>query len=63
MQNKPKPSFYTGQVIYVKSHNDVIKQLIRGERGLFDSSHKKIYGTPVKTPFVNEREVLPSQPS
>lgn len=39
MQEKRKPNFYTGQVIYIKNDNDLIKQLINGQHGLYASSH------------------------
>lgn len=53
MEEKRKPSFYVGKVIYVRNDNDLIKQLINGERGKYSSSHQRIYGTPIKTTFVD----------
>ena len=64
MQEKRKPNFYTGQVIYIKNDNDLIKQLINGQHGLYASSHQKIYGTPIKTAYVNQNvQKVPSSKS
>jgi len=59
MQEKRKINFYTGQVIYIKNENDLIKQLINGQRGLFASSHHNIYGTSIKTPYVDPNLARP----